>query len=83
MELVWKIGDQQERTIRQHGQLAVACTCSATDKIIYSMNEIVLHASVHGNWHEHHLYLIRFCGYTANLTILIIALALFDIYIYF
>jgi len=36
-----------------HSRLALACTCSATDKIIYSMNEIVLHASVHGNWHEH------------------------------
>lgn len=36
-----------------HTRLALACTCSATDKIIYSMNEIVLHASVHGNWHEH------------------------------
>lgn len=29
---------------------AVDYTCSATDKIIYSANEIVLRASVRGNW---------------------------------
>jgi len=44
-----------------HSRLALACTCSVADKIIYSTNEIVLHASVHGNWHEH-----RLCSFQSN-----------------
>ncbi|XP_011629483.1 uncharacterized protein LOC105421983 [Pogonomyrmex barbatus] len=56
--------------------LALACTCSATDKIIYSMNEIVLHASVRGNWHERRSgsfqndqhVLIAFAIHTGNLS---------------
>lgn len=50
-----ELDERDDNDSAVHIRLALACTCSVADKIIYSMNEIVLHASVRGNWHEQSL----------------------------